>query len=497
MQHVEERGRNMGALRKAVHLALALLVLSPAGMAASGAASSANADAQAPASPAVPQPTQAALAPETQSLHIEVGRSIVMNVQNRLRRIVVSNNNILETATVSPTQVVVTAKAPGTSSLVLWDENSNARILDVFADIDVSGLRDGVRSAYPDQSVQVEADQGRVLLSGHVADKASADDIVHMAAVYSKEVLDGLVIEPPAHVKQVMLKVRFAEVDRIKLQQFGFNILSTGAANTIGTTGTGQFGQPSLGGTLTGAIGSNVQGATSSLGISNLLNIFLFRPDLNLGATIEDLQQKNIMQILAEPNLMARSGETAKFLAGGEFPFPVVQGGVGGTAASVTIMFKPYGVKLEFTATIIGNVVRLKVMPEVSTLDYSNAVQISGYEIPAISTRRAETEVELRDGQSFGIAGLLDKRTTAQMSKLPGLADIPVLGNLFRSKSFSQTNSELLVMVTPEIVDPVMQQNVTPPPTPAMPVHPMENKKFDHAIDDKLYPASSLPANDK
>jgi pilus assembly protein CpaC len=280
-------------------------------MAASGAASSAHADAP----PAAPQQTPSALAPETQSLHIEVGRSIVMNVQSRLRRIVVSNNNILETATVSPTQVVVTAKAPGTSSLVLWDENSNARILDVFADIDVSGLRDGVHSAYPDRAVQVEADQGRVLLSGRVADKASADDIVHMAGVYSKDVLDSLIIEPPPHVKQVMLKVRFAEVDRIKLEQFGFNILSTGATNTVGSTGTGQFGTTSL------ASPSTLTGAANELSPSNLLNIFLFRSDLNLGATIQDLQQKNILQILAEPNLMARSGETAKFLAGGEFPF--------------------------------------------------------------------------------------------------------------------------------------------------------------------------------
>ena len=487
----------MRAPHRVVHLALALLALTAASMAAgTGAASPARTDAQAPSQPAAPQ-AETALAPQTQSLHIEVGRSIVMNVQNRLRRIVVSNNNVLDTATVSPTQVVVTAKAPGTSSLVLWDESSNARILDVFADIDVSGLRDGVHAAYPQQTVQVEADQGRVLLSGRVADKASADDIVRMAGVYSKEIVDSLVIDPPPHMKQVMLKVRFAEVDRIKLQQFGFNILSTGAANTPGVIGTGQFGQSSLSGSLTGKIGGTAQGTTSSLDVTNVLNIFLFRPDLNLGATIEDLQQKNIMQILAEPNLMARSGETAKFLAGGEFPFPVVQGGVGGTAASVTIQFKPYGVKLEFVATIIDDVVRLKVQPEVSTLDYSNAVTISGYEIPAISTRRAETEVDLRNGQSFGIAGLLDKRTTAQMSKLPGLADIPILGNLFRSKSFSQTNSELLVMVTPEIIDPAVDKNTTAPANPVVPVRPMEDKKFDHMIENKLYPASSLPAGNK
>ena len=178
---------------------------------------------------------------------------------------------------------------------------------------------------------------------------------------------------------------------------------------------------------------------------------------------------------------MARSGETAKFLAGGEFPFPVVQGGVG-SAVAVTIQFKPYGVKLEFTGTIEdGDVIRLKIAPEVSALDFTNAVQISGFEIPALSTRRAETEVELKDGQGFGIAGLLDRRTTLQLSKFPGFGDIPILGQLFRSKSFNRSNTELLVFVTPTIVDPLSAQ-MTPPEKLKMPVHNLdgkESKEFD------------------
>ena len=164
------------------------------------------------------------------------------------------------------------------------------------------------------------------------------------------------------------------------------------------------------------------------------MNIFLYRPDLNLGAMITDLEEKNIAQILSEPNLMARSGEPAKFLAGGEFPFPVVQGGTGNGTA-VTIVFKPYGVKLEFTATVVGDEIRLKIAPEVSTLDFTNAVTISGFEVPALSTRRAETDVVLKNGQSFGIAGLLDRRTTIQLSKVPGIGDIPILGELFKSRS--------------------------------------------------------------
>jgi pilus assembly protein CpaC len=434
------------------------------------------------------QYAQPTLAPETQSVHVQVGRSIILNTQARLRRIVVSNPNVLDTATVSPTQVVVTAKAPGSSSLVLWDEGSNARIVDVYADVDISGLSDGIKSAYPRDSVQIEAEQGKIVVTGRVTSKTEADDILRIAGVYSKEIVNSLIVEAPRE-KQIMLKVQFAEVDRTKLEQFGFNILSTGAANTVGTTTTGQFGPPTLGGTLSNSIGASAQGFTSSLSASNLLNVFLFRPDLNLGATIQDLEQKNVLQILSEPNLMARSGQPARFLAGGEFPFPVVQGGVG-SAVAVTIQFKPYGVKLDFTGTIDGDVIRLKIAPEVSTLDFTNAVQISGFEIPAISTRRAETEIELRDGQSFGIAGLLDKRTTAILSKMPGIGDIPILGQLFKSKSISQTNSELLVLVTPVIVDPVSER-LAAPPTPAMSVPNMEDRKFDRMMDEKSHPQTN------
>jgi pilus assembly protein CpaC len=484
----------MQALQAYVNSAVAVLLLSAA-MHAAEAPAATQTPSKASTEPSSAQEQQYAqptLAPETQSVHVQVGRSIILNTQARLRRIVVSNPNVLDTTTVSPTQVVVTAKAPGSSSLVLWDEGSNARIVDVYADVDISGLSDGIKSAYPRDSVQIEAEQGRIVISGKVTSKAEADEIVRMAGVYSKEIVNSLIVDLPRE-KQIMLKVQFAEVDRTKLEQFGFNILSTGAANTPGAISTGQFGPPALSGTLTNSIGATAQGFSTSLSASNLLNVFLFRPDLNLGATIQDLQQKNVLQILSEPNLMARSGQPARFLAGGEFPFPVVQGGVGG-AVAVTIQFKPFGVRLDFTGTIDGDVIRLKIAPEVSTLDFTNAVQISGFEIPAISTRRAETEIDLRNGQSFGIAGLLDKRTTAVLSKMPGIGDIPILGQLFRSKSLNQTNSELLVLVTPIIVDPVGERLVAPQ-TPAMSVPNMENKKFDRMMDEKAHSVPNSTVN--
>jgi pilus assembly protein CpaC len=282
--------------------------------------------------------------------------------------------------------------------------------------------------------------------------------------------------------KQIMLKVRFAEVDRTKLDSLGINILSTGAANTIGTVTTQQFGTLGLGesGRLTSRIPGSNRGFTSSMTISDLLNVFLFRPDLNLGATIRDLQQKNVLQILAEPNLMAMNGETAQFLAGGEFPYPLVQSS--GGLSAVTIQFRQFGVKLEFTGTIDrDNVIRLKVTPEVSALDYANAVTISGFLLPAISTRRAQTQVELRDGQSFGIAGMLDQRTTAQFSKMPGIGDVPILGQLFRSKSINRTGTELVVLVTPTIVDPL--SGPAPATTlPRIPLPLLNNPTFDKGL---------------
>ena len=249
----------------------------------------------------------------------------------------------------------------------------------------------------------------------------------------------------------------------------------------MGAVSTQQFPGATVGGAgIKGVIGAPLNGTSATFQFSDLLNIFLFRPDLNLGATIKDLQQKSVLEILAEPNLMAVNGEKATFLAGGEFPFPIVQPSQGFT--SITIQFKPFGVRLDFTGTISNdNVIRLHVAPEVSTLDFTNGLTISGFSIPAISTRRAETEVELKDGQSFGIAGLMDHRAQVQLSKVPGIADVPVLGQLFRSHSINRSNTELLVLVTPHIVDPVHTQTPVPvEPKPAVPY--INNPEFDEKL---------------
>lgn len=416
------------------------------------------------------------VSPEGQPLHILVGKSVVINLPSRLKRVLTSNPAVIEALVTSPMQLVVEAKAAGKSSLILWDDSGSSRMLDVYADLDLTGLRAAIQRAYPDQSIQAQADEGRIILSGRVAGQPVVDDLTKMAGLYSKDIVDSLTtVQHP--LRQILLEVKIAEVDRTKLDQFGFNLLSTGTTN-IGTTSTQQFG--AISGSSGGPFSTTAPYTPTTFGMTNLLNIFLFRPDLNLGMMLEDLQTKTVLQILAEPNLLALDGKKASFLAGGEFPFPVLQGGT--TIGAVTIQWRPFGVKLDFTGHISpDNIIRLQVTPEVSTLDYTNALTISGFTIPAISTRRAETEIELRDGQSFGIAGLLDHRVQALMSKMPGIGDLPILGQLFRSKSSTLSRTELVVLVIPHIVDPAntgKQMTATPKP----PIPYLQSPKYDRDL---------------
>jgi pilus assembly protein CpaC len=405
---------------------------------------------------------------------------VVINVPARLQRVLASNPAVIEVVATSPTQVVVEGKTAGNSSLILWEESGQPQMLDVIVDIDVSGLRTAIEGAFPNAAIQAQADGGRVILSGMVADTHAEESLMKMAMVYSKDVVNSLG-RVPVLERQIMLEVKIAEVDRTKLDQFGINLIGNGVGHTIGTASTAQFGPVSgQGGSPLTLSPPGAVPATTGFGLTNLLNIFLYRSDINLGATMQDLQSRNILQVLAEPNLLALDGQKASFLEGGEFPFPVLQGGT--TIGAVTIQFRPFGVKLDFTAHVKENgVVRMHVAPEVSALDYSNALTISGFTIPAISTRRAETDIELKDGQSFGIAGLLDERVTTLLSKMPGFGDLPILGHLFRSKSDSRSRTELLVLVTPHIVDPV-QSGAKMPSVPKPTIPYLQVPKFDEGL---------------
>jgi pilus assembly protein CpaC len=396
----------------------------------------------------------------------------------------VADPGVLTSATLTPNQIVVTAMNPGISSLTLLDEKGQAQSYVVSSDVDLDGLRSAMADQMKGYGVKVDGAGGRVTLSGNVPTQALADSAAKLAGLYAKEVANAIVVSPE-HPKQVRLQVRILEVDRTRALQLGVNLFNPGGnTNWLAQTTTGQF---------TSAMQVTGTAAQSALTFSNPLNFLLYSSKLNLGATIQDLQSKQVLQILAEPTITTISGQKANFLSGGEFPFPVVQGsGSAATAPVVTIQFRPFGVKVEFTPEVNPDgTVRLKVSPEVSALDYTNAVTVSGFTIPALSTRRAETEVELRSNQSFAISGLLDQRTTDMMSKNPGAANIPILGYLFKSKNVNHSTTELVIIVTPTVVDPIAETAL--PTEPNLPIPTVDRKNFDDSLGKNLSPKPTPP----
>ncbi len=427
-------------------------------------------------------------------LHLLVGRSMFVNTENRLKRVYVSNPDVLDSFTSSPHQIVITSKAPGIATLVLWDETGQSRAYLINSDIDVGDLHHALHDAFPTESIRVEGHGDEVALAGTVSSQETADAAVKLAGLFSKDVANSLLVST-RRTPQVRLKVRIIEIDRSRAEQLGFNFFGPGS-NTFSSS-TGQFAGITVAPNSTPGAPTTTTTATSSvttsslLALSSLLNLFYYNNSMQLGAAIQALSTKQIVQILAEPTITALSGEKASFLSGGEFPYPVVQGGTGGFT-SVTIQFRPYGVKVDFTPTVLPDgTISLKVAPEVSALDYTNEVVISGYTIPAISTRRAETQIELKSGQSFSISGLLDNRTTDQLSKIPGIGDIPVLGKLFQSKSISKSVAELAVIVTPTLVDPLGDYTVPTQPKTAIPL--IDDKKFDKGVAPKTPPPQPQP----
>jgi len=431
----------------------------------------------APHEPAAPAAAQTTLPPPSAQpqgaapLRVMVDKSLLINTTERLKRISVTDPTVAYATVITPTQILVHGRSPGEVSLLIWDELERSRSFDLRVDVDVSAAAEEEHRVFPEEQISVTPSRSAIVLSGHVTTEDVAKRAGELAAAYSKNVVNVLTFGPVG-AQEVLLEVKFAEVDRSALTQLGSNFFSTGAGNFIGTTGTGQYGGvgPQQ---ITQVPGQSGSGAATET-INNVLNLFLFRPDIHFGAVIEALQSKNLLQILAEPNLIAVNGKKASFLAGGQFPFPIVQPGAGFTA--VTISFKEFGVKLEFTPVIMPNGnIHLVVAPEVSTLDFANALTISGFTVPALSTRKAETEFELQDGQSFVIAGLIDNRVTDIWNKIPGLGDIPILGNFFKSKSAQKSNSELMVLCTVHRISP----STAAPPGPKNPQPFIDNGKFD------------------
>ncbi len=423
-------------------------------------------------------PSQDQMGEEPQPLHILVGRSVVVSSPERIKRVSIADPTIAEAIVVSPNQVLVNGKRPGGVSLLLWDEAHQSLAYDVLVSIDIQGLAQKIHEVFPSEDVHIESANDAVILSGSISSSSVADKIVEIVKGASPKVINMMDVSLPQNA-EILLQVRFAEVDRTAISQLGFNLLSLPGSKNVGAISTQQFGPPALVGSSISSNGSSSAAAPASgsaIGVADLLNIFISRPDINLAATIKALEQQDVLQILAEPNLLTESGKEANFLAGGEFPYPVPQVGSGGTGTTISIQFKEYGVRLSFTPIYTSDgIIHLKVKPEVSSLDYTNAVTLQGFFIPAISTRRVESDMELRDGQSFAIAGLMDNTVTNQLQKIPWIGDLPILGKLFQSKNFNKSKTELLVVVTPRIVKPLMPEQV--PQGPQMPVPFLDSKQ--------------------
>jgi pilus assembly protein CpaC len=399
-----------------------------------------------------------------EALHLIVDRSLVVTSPAQITRVSLANPDICDAVVVSPTEILLNGKRAGATSLVIWGQSGQMQTFDVYVDLDVLDLTGDIRSTFPNEPVKVSVSKNIVTLSGHVSSAAVADKILELAQsmVPNKNSVVSLLAVPAPPTGEVLLKVRFAEVDRSAIKQLGVNIMSLPGAKNVGTISTGQYSPPGL---------AQLGGSTGGYTLGSLLNVFVFRPDINLASTIQALQTQNLLQILAEPNVLTESGKEASFLSGGEFPFPMLQStGAGGGVPAITIQFRQFGIKLDFTPTILADdEIHLKVSPEVSSLDYANALTITGFTVPALAVRRVQSEMELRDGQSFVIAGLMDNRVTKTLQKIPGLGDIPLLGKIFQSESLNKNKTELLVLVTPQIVHPL-----PPGQVPAGPQFPMK-----------------------
>jgi pilus assembly protein CpaC len=407
----------------------------------------------------------------TEQVDLLVGRSTIIRMERPITRVSLSTPDIADALVTTPYELLVHGKTPGTISLLVWGDNGRIKTYDVAVKRDLSNLEMQIRKLFPGEEITATSNGKDVVLAGVVSSKYIVDRASSLAVGYVEKpenVVNLLRQQDGPATNQVLLRVRFAEVSRSAMQELGGSFFTgiNGKGDWVGRSTTQQYPAP-------------IFDADKGLVFSDFLNLFLFNTEEQLGAVIKALKGKGLFQSLAEPNLITRDGQEATFLAGGEYPYPVVQGS--GQNAAVTIVFKEFGVRLKFTPTVTADgMIQLKVMPEVSSLDFGNAVVLQGFRVPALSTRRTETAVELRDGQTFAIAGMLDQNLNETLRRVPGIGDIPILGYLFRSQAYQKNATELVVMITPHIVrrdspgvTPNLPSFVQPfLPKPARPVAP-------------------------
>jgi pilus assembly protein CpaC len=407
---------------------------------------------------------------KAEQLDLLVGRSTIVKMDRPITRVSLSTPDIADALVTTPYELLVHGKTPGTISLLVWGDNGRIRTIDVAVKRDLSNLDAQLKRLFPGEAITATSNGKDVVLSGVVSSKYIVDRASSLALGYvekAENVVNLLQQQEGPATNQVLLRVRFAEVSRTAMQELGASFFTdlNGKNDWIGRTTTQQYPAPDF---------DNDKG----LVFSDFLNLFFFNSEEHLGAVIKALKGKGLFQSLAEPNLITRDGQEASFLAGGEYPYPVVQGGAQNSA--VTIVFKEFGVRLKFTPVVTADgMIQLKVAPEVSSLDFGNGVVLQGFRVPALATRRTETAVELRDGQTFAIAGMLDQNLNETLRRVPGIGDIPILGYLFRSQAYQKNSTELVVMITPHIVrrdSPGVTPNLPGLVEPFLPPHPQNRR---------------------
>jgi pilus assembly protein CpaC len=430
------------------------------------------------------QQAGASAAPE--KLTVTVGKSMIIDSPVNIQRISFADGNIVEAVAVNPKEVLINGKAPGDTSLIIWQQGGNRLLYDLTVRLSSNKLdivRQQIARDFPNEDINITYENDTAFVRGTVRDTIAADRVMMIVATLGRSV-NLLRVDVPPVETQILLKVRFANVDRGASMDLGVQFASN-AFNQATVIGTGQFSSPQIG---------VANGNAGGVSISDALNILLFRKDINLGATIKALESKRLLETLAEPNVLAINGRPASFTSGGEFPYPTVQGGA--SNGSVTLTFREFGIRLNFLPRITPRgTIQLLVNPEVSALDFANGLTFQGNTVPALTTRKITTEVELESGQSFVIAGLLDNTTTNTLNKIPGLSSIPLFGKLFQSRSIARNNTELMVLVTPEIVRPIPVGQ--PVPTLKMPysfMEPNSNIPMYTPTMDKTGPVPVKPA---
>jgi pilus assembly protein CpaC len=400
--------------------------------------------------------------PQPARILVGSGKTFVLDTTADIERVSIAAPETAEAVPVNTRSLMINGKAPGETSAIIWLSDGSRKEYDVsvsFSAAKLDAARQQIQNEFGD-SVQLTGDATAVYLTGTVKNIFASQRAQAIGASFGK-VVNLLKVELPPQEQEILLRVRFADVDRSKSMNLGVNILGAPGGIPFNVT-TGVNSPSRITGITGGTVGTGSSAAATTVTLADALNILMFDPHANILATVQALEAENVLQILAEPNLLAMNGHLATFVAGGEFPFPTLQGG-GSGIGQVTISFREFGIKLRFTPIITPRgTIRLHIAPEVSSLDYADALTVNGGTVPALTTRKLETEVELEDGQSFAIAGLLDRQTTESLSKIPGLGDIPILGKFFSSKSISRSNSELMVIVTPELVAPISKEQPLP-----------------------------------